>query len=201
MFHNTHSIFADIIQAEIFEPILSNAIPTPLHIFACSAHFWQFWHSPETLVHIPCAFLWPCLQLLCSISLALIVSNCFPSSCCIMIHDIASLVPSVCSFQVLSSFFVHPWLQSHRVFKFPVSCMFLHSERRTHTQQWTWTWLVFVLLYLTLPIFISIPVHSMHSAYLRTLLLWTSVSPTFALVLRIISVHFLCSSAFQKPNL
>ena len=34
MFHNTHSIFADIIWAEIFEPDLSNSIPTPLYIFA-----------------------------------------------------------------------------------------------------------------------------------------------------------------------
>ena len=34
MFHNTHSIFADIIQAEIFEPNLSNSIPNLSHIFA-----------------------------------------------------------------------------------------------------------------------------------------------------------------------
>ena len=33
MFCNTHSIFADIIQAEIFEPNLSNSIPDSLHIF------------------------------------------------------------------------------------------------------------------------------------------------------------------------
>ena len=38
-FRNTHSIFADIIQAEIFEPNLSNAIPNTSHIFACSAPF------------------------------------------------------------------------------------------------------------------------------------------------------------------
>ena len=34
MFHNTHSIFADIIQAEIFEPNLSNSITDSLHVFA-----------------------------------------------------------------------------------------------------------------------------------------------------------------------
>ena len=32
-FHNTHSIFADLIWAEIFEPDLSNSIPTLSHIF------------------------------------------------------------------------------------------------------------------------------------------------------------------------
>ena len=38
-FRNTHSIFADIIQAEIFEPNLSNAIPDTSHIFARSVPF------------------------------------------------------------------------------------------------------------------------------------------------------------------
>ena len=34
-FHNTHSIFADIIRAEIFKPNLSNSIPAPSHSFVC----------------------------------------------------------------------------------------------------------------------------------------------------------------------
>ena len=73
--------------------------------------FWQVgWGSGPWHPWVTCAtpymhFPQPCLHLLHSITLVLIVSNCFASSCCIMICDIASRVPSVCSFQVLSSFF------------------------------------------------------------------------------------------------
>ena len=109
---NTHFIFADIIQAEIFEPNLSNSIPNSSHIFV---HFRALLVIPtflEPSVRVPCTILWPCLQILCSITLALIVSNCVLLSCCIMIRDIASHAPSVCSFWVLSSFFMRPWLCS-----------------------------------------------------------------------------------------
>ena len=105
VFHNTHSNVADIICAEIFEPNLSNSIPVSLYIFVCFCALLTFWHSPEPLDCVPCAFPWHCLQLLCSITLILIVSNCPVSSCYIMICDIASHVPSACSFLLLSSFF------------------------------------------------------------------------------------------------
>ena len=89
---NTHSIFADIIWAEIFEPNLSNLIPDSSHVFA---HFCAFLAIPtfwEPLVHVPCTVLQPYLQLLHSITLTLIVSNCLSFSCCIMIRDIASML-------------------------------------------------------------------------------------------------------------
>ena len=51
---NTHSIFADIIHAEIFEPNLSSSIPAPLHIFAC-------FHMILTLTRTfsPCSMCFP----------------------------------------------------------------------------------------------------------------------------------------------
>ena len=107
-FHNTHSIFADIIQAEMFEPNLSNSIPNTSHISMHSCAIPAIPTFSEPSVRILHTILQPCLQLLHSITLALIVSNCPSSSCCIMICDIASHAPSICSFQVLSSFFVHP---------------------------------------------------------------------------------------------
>ena len=79
-FHNTHSIFADIIQAEILEPDLSNSISNSLHNFT---HFHVLPTIPtflEPLVPVPRTILQPCLQLLCSITLTLIVSNCLLSS-------------------------------------------------------------------------------------------------------------------------
>ena len=190
-FCNTHFIFADIIQAEIFKPKLSNSIPTPSHVFVHFRTLPMIPTFPEPLVRVPHAFLQPCLPILHLITFTLIVSNCLSSSYCIMIHDIASLAPSICSFRVLSSFFMHPWLQFHWVFKFPVSCMFLHSEY--------WTQLVFVLLYLTtLPISsIPIPVHSTHSAHLRTL----NSEPLSLLSLHSCSELFRytsCSGTFQK---
>ena len=108
MFHNTHSIFADIIWAEIFEPNLSNSIPDSSHVFM---HFRALLAIPtfsEPSVCILCDILQPCFQILRSITLALIVSNYLLFSCCIIIHDIASHAPSVCSFRVLSSFFMCP---------------------------------------------------------------------------------------------
>ena len=119
MFHNTHSIFSDIIWAEIFEPNLSNSIPDSLHIFA---HFHALPVIPtfsEPLVYVPCAILWPCFHILHSITLTLIVSNCLSLSCCIMICDIASHAPSICSFRVLSLFFVCPWLYSIKYLSSP----------------------------------------------------------------------------------
>ena len=111
-FCNTHSIFADIIWAEIFEPNLSNSIPTLHTSLHSSARFRLFRHSSDPSVCIPCAILQPCLQILRSITLALIVSNCLSFSCSIMIRDIAPHAPSICSFWVLSLFFMHPWLYS-----------------------------------------------------------------------------------------
>ena len=93
-FCNTHSIFADIIQAEIFEPNLSNSIPDSLHIFVCFCALLAIPTFLEPSVHVQCAILWPCFQILRSITLALIVSNCLLFSCYIVIHDIASHVPS-----------------------------------------------------------------------------------------------------------
>ena len=63
-FCNTHSIFADIIRAEIFKPDLSNLIPNLHTTSHASVHFRWFQHSLEPTVCIPCAILWPCLQIL-----------------------------------------------------------------------------------------------------------------------------------------
>ena len=158
MFHNTHSIFADIIQAEIFEPDLSNLIPNLCTTLHTSMHFQRFQHSSEPSVHALCAILQPCLQLLHSIALTLIVSNCLPSSCCTMIQDIASLVPS----KYLSSFFVRPWLCFLKYLSTLCHvCMFPHSEYRTRP--------VFVLFYSTLPIKLILSGASMHLRTIQTL--------------------------------
>ena len=77
-FHNTHSNFADIIQAEIFEPEPSNLIPHPSHNFAHLCAFphisGRFRHSRNHQTAFR-ALSRPCLQMLRSITLALIVSN------------------------------------------------------------------------------------------------------------------------------
>ena len=86
MFRNTHSIFADIIQAEIFEPNLSNLIPNSLHNFARFRALPAIPTFLEPSVHVLCTILRPCLQLLRSITLTLIVSNCLSFPCCIMIR-------------------------------------------------------------------------------------------------------------------
>ena len=96
MFCNTHSNFADIIQAEIFEPELSKLNSQPFtrlrtlpHI---SVHFWMIPTFSEPSDRVPRAIPQPCLQILRSITLALIVSNCLSFSCCIMIRDIAPML-------------------------------------------------------------------------------------------------------------
>ena len=100
MFCNTHSICADIIWAEIFEPNLSNSIPDSSHIFMRFCALLAIPTFSEPSVRVPCAILQPCFQILRSITLALNVSNCLLLSCCIMIRDIASHAPSICSFRV-----------------------------------------------------------------------------------------------------
>ena len=57
MFHNTHSIFADIIWAEIFKPDLSNSIPAPLYIFPRFCTFLMFRHSPDSFRPCSACFL------------------------------------------------------------------------------------------------------------------------------------------------
>ena len=77
-FCNTHSNFADIIQAEIFEPGPSDSIPHLLHNFT---HLRVFPHISERFRHsqnhrtVFRVLSRPCLQILRSITLALIVSN------------------------------------------------------------------------------------------------------------------------------
>ena len=151
-FCNTHSNFADIIQAEIFEPNLSNSIPTPSYIFV---HFrilptiltLSGTFSPVSPHSTCCPSTLP--PITHSITLTLIVSNCLSSSCCIMIRDIHSLL---CSFHlvlpsivfILSCIPDFSFIEYLLLLKFPVSCMFPHSEYQTR--------LVFILLYLTLHI-------------------------------------------------
>ena len=102
-FRNTHSNFADIIQPEIFEPELSKLDFPPfaqLHTLPCvSTHFQTIPTFLEPSDHVPRTTPRPCLQILHSITLTLIVFNCLSVSCCTMIHDIASHAPSVCSFR------------------------------------------------------------------------------------------------------
>ena len=95
MFRNTHSIFADIIWAEIFEPNLSNLIPDLSHVFMRFHTLPVILTFLEPLVCIPRAIPRPCFQILHSITPALIVSDCLLFSCCIMIRDIASHAPSI----------------------------------------------------------------------------------------------------------
>ena len=97
-FCNTHSNFADIIQAEILEPKLSNSIPNPSHHFTHLRAFCIIPNDSEihrTFRPHSAHHLRPCLQILHSITLALIVSNCLSFSCCTMIRDTASYAPSV----------------------------------------------------------------------------------------------------------
>ena len=110
MFCNTHSIFADIVQAEIFKPDLSNLIPNSSHIFACFRALptiltFSGTFSPRSACYPSTLFPITSFSNSYSYCVYLIVSH---LSCCIMIHDIASHAPSVCSFRVLSSFFMHP---------------------------------------------------------------------------------------------
>ena len=86
---------------------------------------------PEPSDHVPHAILRPCLPKLRSITLALIVSNCLSFSCCTMIRDIAPHAPSVLFLPGIVSTLRASLTLFHRVYKFPMSCMFLHSEYRT----------------------------------------------------------------------
>ena len=136
-FCNTPTNFTDIIPAETLVPkpaIQFLCLHAPLHT---SMHFWYFQNSLEPRVHTLCTFLVWTLSPRYSFNkswhlfLLFLIVPAYSWWTLIMIHVIASHVPSMflpCSFQVLSLFFVLPWLQSTWVYKFPVSCMFPHSE-------------------------------------------------------------------------
>ena len=123
----------------------------------------------------------PCLRMFRSIALALIVSNCLSFSCCTMIRGIAPHAPSVLILLGIVFVLRASLTLSHQVYKFPVSCMFPHSEYRTR-------------LVSCLALLDSSNELNPTSRIPRTSKLYVlriSTSHAFVLILGIVPVHFL----------